>query len=116
MLNYNFLRIFKARGIDRPFTYLIQSGFSDSFATRIKQNKVKLIRLKELERLCLLLNCTPNDFMEWVPDENSNVSKEHRLNTIRKTNEEVDMVKTINSIPVGKIAEINRLIQEEIKK
>ena len=41
MLTFNFTRIFKARGIDKPFSYLVKVGYSDNFATRIVNNRIK---------------------------------------------------------------------------
>ena len=116
MLNYNFDRIFKARGIEKPFTYLCKSGFSDNFATKIKNNRIKRIGLNELERLCFILKCTPNDFIEWVPDNDSDYDNNHPMNNLRKSKKNADMVKTINSIPVGKLYEIEQMIKNEIKK
>ena len=68
MLYYNFDRIFRARAIDRPFSYLQKAGFSPNFASRIKNNRVSRLNLLQMERLCLLLKCTPLDFMEWKPE------------------------------------------------
>ena len=115
MLNYNFSRVFKARGIDKPFTYLCNSGFSDQFATKVKNNKIKRLGLKEMEKLCLLLKCTPNDFMEWIPDADYDNIDNHPMDYLKKTYE-VDMVKTINSIPLGQIQEIEQLIKEKLNK
>lgn len=115
MINFNFERVFKARGIDKPFTYLIKAGFSDNFATKIKNNRVKRIGLKELEKLCIILRCTPNDFYQWTPDANDKSYSEHPLNIIRKTDKVIDLTKTLNSIPLGELEEIEALINDKIK-
>jgi len=116
MLIYNFDRVFKARGIERPFTYLIKAGFSDNFATKVKNNKLVRIHLRELEKLCLLLRCTPNDFCEWVPDNDANIDSGHPIHMIRKSDKVVDMTKTLNSVPLGQLDEIEEMIQEKIKR
>jgi len=115
MIQYNFDRIFKARGIERPFTYLRQAGFSDNFATKVKNNRVLRMNLKELEKLCVLLRCTPNDFFEWTPDKDLTVDGEHPIHTIRKSDKVVDITKTLNSIPLGQLDEIEQMIQEKLK-
>ena len=115
MIEYNFERIFKARGINKPFTYLVKAGFSDNFATKIKNHRVKRIGLKELEKLCIILRCTPNDFFEWTPDANDKTDKEHPLNVIRKSDKVIDLTKTLNSIPLGELEEIEAIINEKIK-
>ncbi len=114
MIQYNFDRIFKARGIDRPFTYLKLAGFSDHFATKIKNNNVKRIELREIERLCILLKCTPNDFFEWIPDTNMQADKTHPLNQVRKSDKVVDLTRTLNSIPLSELDEIEQMIREKL--
>ncbi|WP_068472900.1 helix-turn-helix domain-containing protein [Saccharicrinis aurantiacus] len=115
MLQYNFDRIFKARGIARPYSFLLKHGFSGNLATRIKNNKVLRIDLHHIEHLCLLLKCTPNDFIQWIPNNDSNVDNNHPLYQMKLPSEEVNLVKTINSIPLGKLEEIEKLIKESIK-
>jgi hypothetical protein len=41
MLISNFKRILKSRGIERPYTYLKNNGFSSSFASKVNGNRVK---------------------------------------------------------------------------
>ena len=116
MLIYNFERIFKARGIARPFTYLKNAGFSDNFATRVKNHKVARLNLREIERLCVLLRCTPNDFYEWTPDKNTQVDSEHPLNKIKRSDKVIDLTRMLNSIPLEQLDEVEQLIKEKIEK
>lgn len=116
MLKYNFTRVFRAKAIERPFTFLRKNGFSDKFATKIKNNRIKRIDLNELERLCIVLKCTPNNFLEWTPDSSIQIEDNHPLNDLRKYDNEVDMVKTLNSLPFSKLKEIDKLIKSELMK
>lgn len=116
MIKYDFDRILKARGIERPFTYLRNAGFNDHMATRIKNNRVIRLELKHLERLCLLLRCTPNDLLVWTSEKGDQIDKQHPMNEIRKSEHEIDFIQTINSIPIGKLEEIDKLIKEEVSK
>ena len=114
MIIYNFDRIFKARGVNRPFTYLTKAGFGDNFATKINRNKVKRIELKELEKLCVLLRCTPNDFLEWIPEDDAQIDEKHPLYTIRKSNKVFDLTKTLNSVPLSELDKLEELIKQNI--
>lgn len=116
MIHYNFERILKARGVERTFSYLRQAGFSDNFATKIKRNKVARLNLREIERLCVLLRCTPNDLYEWTPDNDSQVDKEHPLHKIRKSDKIIDLTKMLNSVPLGQLEEIELLIKNKIEE
>jgi hypothetical protein len=54
--------------------------------------------------------------MEWNPESLTDFDKSHPLNEIRRPTNEVDLVKTISSIPLGKLEEIENLIKENIDK
>ena len=116
MIRYNFDRIFKARGIERPFSFLRKSGFSDNFATRVKNNRVERLELKYIEKLCIVLKCTPNDLMEWEPNDNNKIDPGHPLNQIKKSNKVIDITKTLNSVPLGKLEEIEKIINEKLNE
>jgi hypothetical protein len=49
-------------GTARPFTSLKIAGYPDNFATRVKSHNVARLNLRAIERLCVLLRCTPDDF------------------------------------------------------
>lgn len=115
MLSYNFERILMARGIDKPFSFFKKAGFSDSFSTRLKNNVVRRVNLSDLEKLCLLLHCTPNDFCEWVPDKGQKLEKDHPLNTLRRSDKVFDLTRTLNSVPLEKLDEVEALINQALK-
>ena len=116
MLKYNFKRIFKARGVEHPYTYLVKAGFSGTFANKITHNRLGRLNPRELEKLCILLRCTPTDLMEWKPEEGQQVDESHPLNDIRYTKSVVDISKTLNSVPPGQLKEINALIEAWLEK
>lgn len=114
MIRYNFDRVFKARGIDKPFAFLCKAGFPDNLASKIKNNKVLSMQTKTMEKLCLILHCTPGDFFEWIPDKSTLVDQSHPLNKIRKSEKEVNLTQTLNLIPIGQLAEIEQMIKDKI--
>jgi len=116
MLYYNFTRLFKARGIDKPFSYLVSHGYSGNFATRIANNRLDNLRLKDLERLCELLNCTPNDLLSWIPDKQDASVDSHPLSPLKRKDNVVHLTKLLNSLPLDKLTEIENLIKKEMEK
>ncbi len=116
MIHFNFDRVFKARGIDKPFTFLLHAGFSRSFASKINNNKAKRLDFDIMERLCLVLNCTPNDFVEWIPDKDTSVPANHALRLLEKPEKEIDFTSKLNAIPLGKMKDISNLIDEYLKR
>jgi DNA-binding Xre family transcriptional regulator len=116
MIIYNFKRILKARGIERPFSYLVKAGFSSSFATKVNNNRVKRLNLPEIERLCILLKCTPNDFYEWHPTKKQELEPNHPLNKIKKSDKGVNISKMVGTIPLDQLDAIEKLIANHIKE
>lgn len=116
MLSYNFIRLFKIRNINRPFSYLVKKGYSDNFATRVANNRVYRLNLDDIEKLCEIFNCTPNDLMQWIPDKSQQDMNNHPLAPLRRT-EKVSQINTLlNTIPLDKLNEIESLIMKEMEK
>jgi len=113
MLKYNFERIFRAKGIDKPFAFLKQAGFSDNFASKVKNSRVNRLSLDLLERLCLSFGCTPNDFMEWIPSKGQTSGQYHPIHELKRSEKIVDLTKTLHSLPLSKLEELDRLINEK---
>jgi hypothetical protein len=116
MLKFNFQRIFKAKGIDRPFTYLLGQGFQRSAASRINAGSMTSIKLKELERYCEKFECTPNDLLEWTPNKYVEDADKHPLISLRRVDSSVNIKAMLNSIPVAHLEEIEKFIQEKAKQ
>ncbi|MCQ8267351.1 helix-turn-helix domain-containing protein [Streptococcus parasuis] len=45
---------------------LLKSGIDNKTLDSLKKNKN--ITLLTLEKLCMILDCTPNDIVEFIPD------------------------------------------------
>ena len=116
MLNFNFSRIFKARGVDKPFSYLVKVGYSDNFATRIVNNRIRRLDIEDVEKLCELFHCTPNDLSEWIPESKDKTNDIHLLIPIRRSDKVVQLTQILNSVPLDKLSEIESLIKKEIEK
>jgi DNA-binding Xre family transcriptional regulator len=116
MLTFNFSRIFKARGIDKPFSYLVKVGYSDNFATRVVNNRIMRLDLTILEKLCELLQCTPNDLLEWIPESKDKTNDNHPLISIKRSDKVVQLTQILNSVPLDKLSEIESLIKKEIER
>ena len=116
MLTFNFKRVFKARGIEKPFSYLVKAGYSDSFATRVVNSKIERMNLKVVESICGMLNCRPNDILEWIPDKNEKNTESHPLSALMRTGSVSQLNQLLNAVPLSRISEIENLIKNELKK
>ena len=116
MLFYNFTRIFKARGIDRPFSYLVGLGYSANFATRVVNNRVERLTLSQLEKLCVQLHCPPNDLLAWLPDPKEPDIENHPLVSLRRAQSTTNLNHMLNAIPLDRLTDIEAMIKKELEK
>jgi DNA-binding Xre family transcriptional regulator len=116
MLTFNFTRIFKARGIDKPFSYLVKKGYSENFATRVVNNRIRKLNLKDVELLCEMLFCTPNDLLEWIPAVEDSTTGNHPLISLKRTEKVVHLTQILNSVPLDRLAEIETMIKKQMEK
>lgn len=111
MLSFNLKPVFKARGIDRPFTFLYKAGFSRNTAHNLLNSKSVTFHLKHIERLCAALNCTPNDVLLWEPDANVHLPEDHPLNELKDTNPDYNWQDTIKTLPLEKLEQLVSVIK-----
>lgn len=111
MLIFNPNRMFKLRGIDKPYSFLVKNGFGSTTASDIVNIRKPLVRTEYLETICYLLNCTPNDLYEWKPDNHRAVPENHPLRTLQK--EEIPpMFEVLKDLPIEKLADVQDFIRE----
>lgn len=113
MLELNLKRIFKARGIDMPYKFLVKNGFVPFTAHKYKNGKVEHMRLDHIEKLCILLNCTPNELFEWTPDDLLDDRKDNPLQKIRKRDKKLEISKILSRMSLEKLEEVEKMLQTE---
>jgi DNA-binding Xre family transcriptional regulator len=113
MLTWNLKPIFKARGIERPYTFLIKAGISRHTATSLLGSNTIVIRLSHLELLCEKLNCTPHDFLQWKPNPSRPLPQDHQLNKLKKEPIGFDLSQTLKTLPLEKLNEIASIISSQ---
>jgi hypothetical protein len=116
MLHFNFTRLFRARGINTPSKFLVQHGFSDKFAARVVRNDFRKLNIDDVEKLCEIFLCTPNDLLQWTPDSKTSDPGTHPLAPLMRDEKVMDLTRTLNSVPFERLLEIEKLIQEEVNK
>lgn len=114
MLRLNLEPIFKARGIDRPYTFLVKIGLTPHSANLMLNTKSKVLKLEYVELICKHLNCEPNDLLLWTPDKNSTLADNHPLrNLSNKTNSATNGINTLRDIPYKQLKEITEKLASE---
>lgn len=83
MLFLNLKPILAARGIERPYSFLVKAGFTPPTAHNLLHSNTSTFRLKHIEKLCLILNCTPSDLLLWKKNSNEIVDANHSLTALK---------------------------------
>lgn len=112
MLSINLQRIFKLRGIDKPYTFLISKGFVPATASKWARNDVGYIRAAQIGKLCVALNCTPNDLFHWTPDKKTSLPDTHALTKLVHTEPAQDVRQLVSELPADKLAQLGEIIAE----
>jgi DNA-binding Xre family transcriptional regulator len=111
MLKSNLKNLFNLRGIDRPIWYLMKCGFEKGTASRIANEKIKCLTFEQIESLCRILNCQPNNLFRWIPDANETDVESNPLYCIK--DKEVVFVKSgIMNVAVENIEEYTKALKE----
>lgn len=103
MLYLNIQRIATLRNIPNLFSYLTQHGFSANIAHRIIKRADSHIKLQYLERLCLLLRCTPNDLLHWQADNDQ--TAQEPLHALMHDNT-TDILHYLQSAPIEELVRL----------
>lgn len=117
MLQLNLKPIFKARGIDRAYTFMVKAGLTPHSANMILNSKSKVFKLEHIELLCKSLNCEPNDLLLWTPDKNSPVAENHPLHNLsNKAGSASDSISTLRDLPYKQLKEITQKLANPDKE
>jgi DNA-binding Xre family transcriptional regulator len=109
MFTFNLQRIFNARNIKNGNQYLREKlGMSPGTATLLNRGESTVLNLRHLDTLCVNLNCTPNDLLQYYPTGQP-LTEGHALNAMVRTKRE-ELVKLIETLPMEKIDEIRGVV------
>ena len=110
MLIFNPRRIFALRGVEKPSGCLTKNGFTAPTATKFLQ--AKWIIISYLQKICLMMNCTPNDLFEWKPDATNKIEEDHALNSLRRAESVANIRELLKDLPVEKLSQVESLLAD----
>ena len=110
MLSLNLTPIFNARGITKPYTFLVKAGFTPHSANSIINSKTKVFRLDHIEQLCTVLVCEPNDLLAWTPNNGHQFSENFPLLKLKPAITNDNWHDKLASLPFKQLNEISKAI------
>lgn len=111
MIRLNVLPIFKARGIEKPYYFLVQLGLSPYTVNNILYNNTVSLNFKNMELLCKVLFCEPSDLFRWTPDTNEYYPANHPLQALTDKPAPIDVRQTLATIPYKDLMAIGNQIK-----
>ena len=113
MLIFNLLQVLRVRWIRQPYGFLVRNGISPNLAHKMANEKVRAIRLDHIEKLCHLLNCTPNDLFRFTPDKAQVVPPGHALHRLAHKEDEQRAVEWLTALHNLPLEELQKLAKEK---
>lgn len=115
MLKFNPKNVFSLRGIEKTTAFLVKLGMGYPTASRFLKSKSQFVKVRDIEKLCVALNCTPNDLFEWQADANKTLPETHSLNALHRGGTTKNLQQMIKDVPADKLALVESLL-DELKK
>jgi DNA-binding Xre family transcriptional regulator len=84
MIELRIAEVCRAKGMKPPLAALKKAGISVTKGRQYLKAKTNRLMVDDVEKLCRLLRCTPNDLLEWTPDNAAEDYPENPLQAIRK--------------------------------
>lgn len=101
----------RARGIDKPYSFLVKSGMTYHAAQNLLNNPVRSIRFDHMELLCKILLCEPNDLFVWKPGKTEAYPSDFPLYKLHYIAED-SINDTLSRMPFSKLREMAKAIRE----
>lgn len=112
MLTLDLYRVFENKGIDNPHRFMKKNGFTPHITSRLLNNSADSISYKNLEQLCLTLNCTVDDLFKWTQGDDKEQYKQHALQKLIRKEETINLSTKIKELPVDKLNELISFIDK----
>jgi len=115
MLYLDIAGVLNAFEIQNHYTFLCKNGFSPFLVSRLLNQKTKSISNANLEKLCLLLHCTPNDLYVWSGTKTMQNNSDHPLSKLIPIRRKLPIMETIRKLPLQKVIEMRNSFDETIR-
>jgi DNA-binding Xre family transcriptional regulator len=108
MFQFNLRPLLNARGIERHFSFLVTVGITRNTASQLLNNSTGSISLKDMAKLCTLLNCTPNDLLVWRPSASAALPAHHPLEALHNGAISAELAQKLKQMP---LADLKKLVE-----
>lgn len=115
MFKVNLAPVFRARGITRPYTWLVKAGMSRHTASKFLYTDPRDVRLAHLAFLCKILVCDLRDILVWTPAAGENIAANHPLRRHNRVATKADWQQTMASMPLDQLHELTEALLKKVE-
>jgi hypothetical protein len=112
MLHFDLTGMMRRREIENPYRFLVKNGFNYHTAGHLLRNERDSLSYKNLEKLCLLLHCTPNDLFVWQKPKDSVIAENHPLNQLKPKPQDINVTQKLQELPLDKLEQVKQFIKD----
>ena len=98
------------KGIGDARRFLVSIGFTHAAASRMLYNTYDGIKLAAIEKICLHLNCTPNELLSWQPSEGDKSLSNHALDKLKPIADKDSIVGKLKQLPPDKLDKLREFL------
>jgi DNA-binding Xre family transcriptional regulator len=102
--------ILVARGIDRPFTYLVNAGFSPADVRELLNNDISNFTIAQIDRLCSVLGCTPEELLQST-NKIVSLSEAGWYDALRSTNKTSNWLRKLKANSLQDLSRLKEVVK-----
>lgn len=97
----------------KPTAYtLARMGIPYQSGTKIVNNTAKNLSIKLIYKLCMSLNCLPNDLFTLPPDFEKQASKDYKIHELKKPALDRNLAEILRYAPISEVIETTNQLYE----
>ena len=114
MITLNLQRIARQKGILKPNASLRALGINYGMASYLMKGQIKMLKLADIEKICLAWHITPNDLLQWTQSPaDAALPANHPLAILNRTTPETNINQLLINASPQKLEEVERLLKGE---
>jgi DNA-binding Xre family transcriptional regulator len=115
MLTLSIAPLLHSKGIKHLTPYLQQKGFSYHTARYLVGNKLARFNLDTIEKLCIALECTPNDILYFSTSSDA-VPTNHPLRALNMERYHNEIAEGVQQLNTAEVAELKAALRNIIER
>jgi hypothetical protein len=102
--------ILVSRGIDRPYDYLVNSGFSPADARELLNNDISNYTIAQVIKLCEVLHCSPAELLHST-GKIVNMSDANLLSALKRSSKASNWLRNLKESSLQDLSKLKEMVR-----